>query len=686
MVRVAEPAGGASEWRMLAEGGRVQDTTAGGATEQALRTLALAFSLHQQNRLAEAAPLYEQVLLSDPDQFDALHMRGVIATQTGDLTRARAWLERALALQPRSLMALGNYCVLLFAQGDSLGALECAEIILKIDPDNAVAYNDRGRALTNLSRLDEALASFEAALARDPRYLEAHYNRATIYLQTGRFEEAIDGFGQALSINSGMTLARCAQAQCRWQFNDWHNYAADRQTILEAVRSGQPVSTPVFFLALSDSAADQLACNRAHLRSMVKVAPAAPWAGNPYRHERIRLAYVSADFKEHAVSYLTAGLFEAHRRDHFEVIGVEIGPSVIDPMQQRIEHAFDRYIRVGELSDRNAADQLRALEIDIAVDLTGATRNGRPGLFALRPAPVQISYLGFPGTSGAEWIDYIIADRVVIPEAVAQHYSEKILWLPVSFQVSDDKRPRVPEPMTRRQCGLPDDGLVLASFNGNAKITPELFDLWMRLLRAIDSSVLWLFAPHPRSQENLLQEAYARGVTRDRIVFAESLPYQRHLARISLADILLDTFPFNGGTTVNDALWAGLPVVTRAGEAFAARMAAGLLMALGLPELIAQDFEEYESIVLTLARNPTLRAQIQARLARRHESTLFSTEALCDVLESGYKCLYAASQAGAAPRSLLLDARPDGRATAESRIHGAPAARRSGWLSRWLGS
>ena len=660
--------------------------TAGDAHDEVVRTLTLAFGLHQQSRLAEAAPLYDEVLLRDPDQFDALHLRGVLATQTGDLARARSWLERALAVQPLSLAARTNYCILLFALGDSLGALECAEKILEIDPGNAVAYNDRGRALSSLSRLDEALGSFEAALASDPRYAEAHYNRATIFLETGRFEEAIDGFGQALAINPGLTVARSAQAQCRWQFNDWDQYAADRQTILEAVRSGLPVSTPVFFLSLSDSAADQLACNRAHVRSMVRSSPVPPWRSNPYRHEGIRLAYVSADFREHAVSYLPAGLIEAHRRDRFEVIGVEIGPASSDPMQQRMAQAFDAYVRVGELNDRNSADRLRELEIDIAIDLTGATRNGRAGLFALRPAPVQISYLGFPGTSGAEWIDYIIADRVVIPEDLAMDYSEKILWLPVSFQVSDDKRPRVPEPLTRRECRLPEEGLVLASFNNNSKITPDVFDIWMRLLRAIDASVLWLFAPHPRSQENLLRAAHAGGVTQERIVFAESLPYHRHLARVAQADIFLDTFPFNGGTTVNDALWAGVPVVTHAGEAFAARMAASLLMALGLPELIARDLDEYESIVLKLARNPAFRAEMHARLASRHDSALFSTRASCDVLEAGYEALYAASREGAAPSSRRVDPQGADPVALAGQLPGARPARRAGWLSRWLGS
>jgi predicted O-linked N-acetylglucosamine transferase (SPINDLY family) len=369
------------------------------------------------------------------------------------------------------------------------------------------------------------------------------------------------------------------------------------------------------------------------------------------------VAYLSADLRTHPVGILMAGVFEHHDRARFETIAISYGSDDGSDMRSRLSHAFDRFIDVRGKSDSEVASLLRGLEIDIAVDLTGLTASGRPGIFALRPAPVQVNYLGFAGSLGAAHMDYILADKTVIPEQHQQYFTEKIAYLPDSYMPHDSRRAISPATPSRVELGLPETGFVFASFNNSYKFTAAMFDVWMRLLRAVEGSVLWLPSVNPTAVRNLQREAEARGVSPERIVFAPHLPAaEDHLARLRAADLFLDTLPYNAHSTAMDALWAGLPILTVKGESFASRVAASLLIAAGLPDLIVDSLDAYESLALDLARNPAALAAVRERLRRGRDScALFDTARFTRNLEAALGMMWERTQKGEPPASFSVD-------------------------------
>ena len=403
---------------------------------------------------------------------------------------------------------------------------------------------------------------------------------------------------------------------------DWDGLDADAARLVSAVRSGRPATDPFYLLATPSSPADQLQCAALYVGNRPSFPPL--WRGEVYSHDRIRIAYLSADFHEHATAYLMAGLFEHHDRSQFEITAVSFGPDDNSQVRRRISQACDHFLDVRNSGDAEIAELIRRREIDIAVDLKGFTANSRPDILSRRPAPIQANYLGYPGTMGAPYIDYILADATIIPEDQFVFYSEKVIWLPDSYQVNDDKRLISEHTPGRLACGLPEQAFVYCCFNNPFKLNPGMFDIWMRLLKAAEGSVLWLFEGSSSSsadicRENLCREAATRGVARDRLVFAAKTNLPDHLARHRLADLFLDTLPYNAHTTASDALWAGLPVVTCLGSTFAGRVSASLLNAAGLPELVAHSLEDYEALARDLARDPAWLAAMRAKLARNRE-------------------------------------------------------------------
>jgi predicted O-linked N-acetylglucosamine transferase (SPINDLY family) len=353
------------------------------------------------------------------------------------------------------------------------------------------------------------------------------------------------------------------------------------------------------------------------------------------------------------MAYQMAGLFEQHDRTRFEVVGFSFGPEAGGPMYERIAAAFDRFIDVRHKPDRDIALLARQLEIDVAVDLNGFTRNERMNVFCHRAAPLQVNYLGYPGTSGADFMDYVVADSTLIPEAEQRFYSEKVIYLPHSYQVNDRKRPRADRVFTREELQLPHTGFVYNSFNISNKITPVIFDTWMRILRSVEGSVLWLLADTPWAERNLARAAAARGVAAGRLIFAQRLPIAEHLARSRAADLVIDTLPYNGHGTASSALWAGVPVLTRCGKSFAGRVAASLLQAIDLPELITTTAEEYERRAIELALNPGELTRIRDRLARnRLSKPLFDTALFARHIERGFTRIFERYHAGLAPDHL----------------------------------
>lgn len=535
-------------------------------------------------------------------------------------------------------------------------ALAAFRAAVSAAPQSAEASNNLANALSQLERHAEALPVLEEVIRLRPQLAEAHYNLATTLQALKRHEDAIAALDTALGLAPRLSYALGmrvwnALAVCRWR-----DLAPRCESLRAQVRDEAIAAEPFGFLAVSPSPAEQLACARAHAREQF-LTQAPSIRRVPRTPGRIRIAYLSADYQEHATAHLAAGLFERHDRTGFEILALSYGRDDGSPMRRRLERAFDRFVDVRSESDESAARALRELDVDIAVDLKGYTTGARPGILARRPAPVQASWLGFPATMGVDFIDYLLADPIVVPPGEQGFYGEKLVYLPQCYQVNDAARAISARTPTRAEAGLPAAGFVFCCFNNNYKILPATFGLWMRLLREVPGSVLWLLEDNPAARRNLEAEARAAGVEPSRLAFAPRLPQAEHLARHRLADLFLDTLPYNAHTTASDALWAGLPVLTCAGSTFAGRVAASLLHAVGLHELVTSSAEAYAQLALALARHPHRLDAFKARLAaNRASAPLFDTERFARGLEEAYRTMWQTWRRGEAPAGFAVAA------------------------------
>jgi predicted O-linked N-acetylglucosamine transferase (SPINDLY family) len=438
---------------------------------------------------------------------------------------------------------------------------------------------------------------------------------------------------------------------------DWNNFDTDRVRLIDSIRAGRANVAPFVLLAVDSLPQDQLQCAKVWAKQVFPNGCEPQWRGEVYKHERIRVGYVSADFHRHATAYLMAGLFECHDRRKFEVTAFSFGADDGSEMRHRLEHAFEHFIDVRSMGDEELARKMRSLEIEILVDLKGITQDARTGIFVRRPAPIQVNYLGYPGTMASKHFDYIIGDGRIIGEGDREHYSEKVVTLPFSYQANDDKRVISDNAVSRSESGLPDQSFVYCCFNQAYKITSSIFDCWMSILREVDGSVLWLFEGHPAAKRNLCTEAEKRGIDSGRLIFAGGVPPAEHLARHRLADLFLDTLPYNAHTTSSDALWTGLPVVTLTGETFASRVGASLLTAIGLPELITSTHEEYTALAVALGKDRERLAEIKERLAlNRLTMPLFNTALFTKHLEAAYQVMSDRYRAVLPPDHFAIDA------------------------------
>ena len=644
--------------------------------------------LCELERHEEALCACEQALALQPRYAQALNNRGIVLGNLGRFAEALESYDRAIAINTDAETFNGRG-VTLHSLERYHDALQSYDRALALQPEYAVAHANRGATLRALYRFTEALAAVDRALAINPRNMQAHVNRGSILHDLRRFPEALASFDRALSLgkcdaatyrNHGMVLAelKCTEdaitsyehalelephaafvagvcRNARMQLCDWRGFERDVARFAEGIERSEPLVTPFAMLSLLDSPAVHLKTAEIFARDFCAPRVAlAPLTQYP-RHDRIRIGYFSADFRNHAVSMLTAGLFETHDRSRFELSGFALGTDVRDELRSRVERSFDRFLVVGDQSDHEIAERARALQLDIAVDLGGYTESGRPRILALRCAPIQASYIGYLGTMGAPFMDYLIADPVLVPPESRRHYREKIAYLP-SYQANDSKRPTPERAFSREELGLPPAGFVFCCFNDSYKITPETYSSWMRILAAVPDSVLFLLGDQPTVQRNLRNEAAARSVAPERLVFGTRVAYQDYLARYRVADLFLDTLPYNAGTTASDALWAGLPVLTCPGDAFAARMAASVLTAAGLRELIARDRADYERIAIELATQADRLAYLRRKLAdNRATARLFDTCAFTRSLESLYERSYLRHLAGLPPDHLELE-------------------------------
>jgi predicted O-linked N-acetylglucosamine transferase (SPINDLY family) len=643
-------------------------------------------------RHGEALDCYDRVLAVHANDLNALNNRAIALKELGRYEEAKASCGRALALDPRFALALvtrGNIELKLLQHEKALASFDAA---LAMRPDEADALNNRGLALTELRRIDEALttfaralalapghvgaldnkgvalftadrfeealASFDRALALDPKQAEVHYHRGQALSNLGRYEEAIAAFRQARTIDPEHIHALSALAFYQRLVCDWKEADLRAAELKHALHTESPVIEPFVLIAYSITPADHLHYSRRYgqfrMSRILPLAPVRP-AQMQRSSSKLKVAYLSSGLQRHPTGWQIAELIELHDRSRFEVHAMSYGFEDGSDIRARLVKGFDRYHEVAARSDLDVAQLIRELGIHIAVDLKGYTEKARPGILAYRPAPIQVNYLGYPAGMGVNFIDYILVDRVLLPMDQQAHYSEKIVHLPDSYQPSDTKR-QVAKTPSRRALDLPDNGFVFCCFNNTYKITPEIFNRWMALLHKVDDSVLWLLDTGELAKRNLRNEAQGRGVDPARLVFAPKIEISQHLARHRVADVFLDNLPVNAHTGANDALWMGLPVVTCVGEAFCSRVAASLLSAVGLPELVTHTLDDYEALALKLATDRILLAGIREKLERnRLTFPLFNTDRLRSHVERAYERMWEIFQNGEAPQPIGVE-------------------------------
>ena len=617
----------------------------------------LGYALQEQGKLDEAISSYQSALQFNPDYLDTHYNLGTTLLLQGKLEEATASYQRALQLKPDYHQIHNNLGIALGEQGKLEEAIASYNCALLLKPDYSEAHYNLGNALKAQGKLEEAIASYQRALQFNPDYPGAHYNLGNALQEQGQLKAALASYEDALKLNPDYQLALQQYVLVRRLICNWDNLNRYEKSAISSVQSGESTFPPFVMLAVTDDPAIQLAASRNFWTHRIGNSLSPLWTGQRYSHDKIRLAYLSADFHQHATAYLMAELFELHDRSKFELFAISFGPEDSSPMRQRLVRAFDRFIDVRHLSHLEAAQQIRDLEIDIAVDLKGHTKDSRPQILAHRPTPIQVNYLGYPGTMGADCIDYILVDPFIVPLDQHPHFTEKLVHLPECYQVNDRRRTIADRIPSREDCGLPPQGFVFCSFNNSYKITPIVFDIWMRLLAAVPGSVLWLLGNNSSMEGNLRREARARGINPESLIFAPRLTLPEHLARHRLADLFLDNYPCNAHTTTSDALWAGLPVLTCAGRSFASRVAGSLLHAIGLPELVTDTLEEYEALALKLATEPERLHQIKQKLQHNRLNTpLFDCDRFRRHIEAAYTQMWSRWQSGEEPKAFAVKA------------------------------
>jgi predicted O-linked N-acetylglucosamine transferase (SPINDLY family) len=560
---------------------------------------------------------------------------------------ARMNARRILAAEPRNRDAWTKLGDALRGLGRHREAIACYERALMFAPENKLLWQKRAITIETLGR---KVSLPDAAI--NPRDADSWVLRAGALAAQKRFADAAEACDKALKLDPAHFQAMRIGIRSRLRACDWRKREDDKLRIASGLREGRVLVAPLTHRRLSDSEEDNLTLGRLQAPSP---DPIALWRGEIYRHDRVRLAYICAEYCEHAIAFALAGVFEHHDRQRFELYAISLGKDDDSEMRQRIEASFDHFVDAQAMDDAGIARFIRDREIDIAVDISSFAGDGRLGILSRRPAPIQVNYLAYPGTIGAPYFDYIIADQTVIPSQNCVHYSEQVVYLPHTYQPTDNKKPVSENAPSRSEAGLPESGFVFACFNQEPKFSPEVFAVWMRILSAVEGSVLWLLSINRQAADNLRREAQSRGVAPERLIFAPPVQRDRHLARIRLADLFLDTLPYNAHATACDALWAGLPVLTCLGKAFPGRVAASGLYAVGLPELVTASLAEYEALAVSLAHDRTRLAAIREKLSRnRGSEPLFDTARYTRDLEAAYATMCERLQNGMPPASFSV--------------------------------
>ena len=616
-----------------------------------------AITLRALGRLAEARGMFDKSVAINPSSSDAWNNRGVVSSNLGDFQSAIADFDKAISINPGNAAAHAN-------KGKALAQLERGEEAraayaqaIAISPNLPEASLGLGQVLSQLRRHGDALAAYDRAISLKPDLAEAWFGRGLAFLAFGQYGEAYAACDQAIRLMPELEYALGKWLHAKMHCCLWDDIENAYQRVLTEVSKRRKAASPFNLLSIPSTLSEQKIAAETYVADNFPPKSDESESSHASHSAKIRIGYFSADFRRHAIPYLMAQLVELHDRSKFEILGFSFGPSADDDVRRRLTAGFDQLIDVNDKSDDEIADLARKLQVHIGVDLKGFTDHSRTGIFAHRAAPIQVNYLGYPGTMGANYIDYVIADRTLIQPEEAEFYSEKIAYLPHSYQVNDRTRRISDRRFTRDELGLPEEGFVFCCFNNSFKITPDVFDIWMRLLAKVDGSALWLLKSNAWAVESLRAEAVRHGIRSERLVFAEPMDLSDHLARHTAADLFLDTFYYNAHTTASDALWAGLPLVTRLGDTFAGRVAASLLNAVGLPELITRTPDEYEQLTLELATNRDKLSLFKQRLvANRLKCPLFDTKLFTKHIEIAYQKMWERHRMQLKPDHLFIDA------------------------------
>ncbi len=615
-------------------------------------------ALNALGRWEAALADLDRAIALEPAYASAHCNRGVVLERLKRLDAAVASYDRAVALNPGDFLAYYNRGTALKELKRHAEALTSYDRAIELKSDYAEAYINRGNVLQELERHEAAIESYDRAIEITPIFPEAYQARGASLGHLKRFQAAIASYDQAMAIKPDYKFILGMRLNARMQICDWDDLASDIERLADELKARSAVCSPFSTLALLNSAELQQIAAQIWVKEQCPPRDSLAVIAPPTRHDRIRIGYFSADFfRTHPVTLLTAGLFERHDRSRFEITAFAFGRGASDAMGTRIAAAFDTFIDVRDRSDIEIATLARKIGIDIAVDLGGFTEYSRPGIFALRAAPIQVNYLGYPGTMGADYMDYLIADRFLVPATHRAYYSENIVWLPDSFQPNDDRRaiPVPDRPPTEH--GLPAGAFVFCCFNDNSKFKPDCFDAWTRILAAVPGSVLWLLATSRTAEDNLRREASQRGLDERRLIFAGRVSYTDYLARYARADLFLDSMPFNGGATASDAIFTGLPLLTCAGDSLASRMAGSILTTLGLSELVTTTLEDYERVAIRLAGDPEHLSVLRGRLLElRAKHAFFDTDRYRQHLEAAYLTMWKRHAAGLAPAAFAVPA------------------------------
>ena len=613
------------------------------------------FKALQANDLTGAESLLQELLVSFPSNPDALHLIGVVYGLQGRPNEALDSFQKCLAVAPQNAMLRFNLAKALSVLQRDREAVEHHHQAAILDPTNPEIWVNYGRSLDNLRQREEALVCYEKATELNPNLMEAWFNRGKICGELKRYEEALHSYVRAYQLKPTEPFLLGIILHYKMLICDWLDLDGLYQKVQRDLREGQKVVEPFGFQGISDSESDLLLAAKIFAQERYQAAKEADPLPLGPSGEKIRVAYLCGEFRDQATSVLMTGVYESHDPEKFEIFALDNGWNDGGVLRARMEKVFKEIIDITNTPDLSVAQLIKELKIDILVNLNGYFGEARSNVFAQHAAPIQVNFLGFPGTLGAPYMDYLIADETVIPNQSREFYVEKIAYMPNSYQANDSKRIIAERAFSRAELGLPEHGFVFCCFNNNYKITPQTFDSWMKILKAVDASVLWLIEDNIFAVNNLKSEAKKRGISPDRIIFASRLPLPEHLARHRNADLFLDTLPYNAHTTASDALWAGLPVLTCMGKTFPGRVASSLLKALELPELITYSIEDYEDLAIELANNPdSLKAIKQKLLNNRRYKPLFNTQLFTQDLEALYKKMYERHREGLSPNHLSV--------------------------------